>query len=64
VIEARNAQKQQFGGERLMQELERAGAGGLSVLEIRDQLCGAVTQFMDEQDDDIALLVARYRKPA
>lgn len=64
VIEAQNAEKQQFGSERLMQELERAGAGGGSVLELRDQLCGAVTQFMAEQHDDIALLVARYRKPA
>jgi hypothetical protein len=47
-----------------MQQLERAGASGGSALQIRDQLCGAVTQFMAEQHDDIALLVARYRKPA
>jgi serine phosphatase RsbU (regulator of sigma subunit) len=64
VIEAQNAAKEQFGSERLMQQLERAGASGGSALQIRDQLCGAVTQFMAEQHDDIALLVARYRKPA
>lgn len=62
VIEAQNAAKQQFGIERLMQELELAAP--LGVVEIRNQLCAAVTRFMAEQRDDIALLVARYRKPA
>jgi sigma-B regulation protein RsbU (phosphoserine phosphatase) len=62
VIEAQNLEKQQFGSERLVQELERAGQ--LGVVEIRNQLCGAVTRFMAEQRDDIALLVARYRKTA
>ncbi len=64
VIEACNAAKQQFGVERLMQELQRAGVGDSTASEIRDQLCGAVTRFMASQHDDIALLVARYRKLA
>jgi serine phosphatase RsbU (regulator of sigma subunit) len=61
VIEAQNAAKQQFGIERLMQELERSGQ--LDVVDLRNQLCTAVAGFMAEQRDDIALLVARYRKP-
>jgi hypothetical protein len=45
--------------DRLSHELGRAV--GRSALEIRDQLSSAVTEFMAEQHDDIALLVARYR---
>jgi sigma-B regulation protein RsbU (phosphoserine phosphatase) len=59
VIEAQNAAGQYFGAERLAHELTRAA--GRTAREIRDQLCSAVTEFMAEQRDDIALLAARYR---
>jgi phosphoserine phosphatase RsbU/P len=59
VIEARDASGAQFGLARLTQELERWGDEPAQL--IRDRLCDAVTTFMVEQRDDIALLVARYR---
>jgi sigma-B regulation protein RsbU (phosphoserine phosphatase) len=59
VIEARNGAGEQFGPERLMQELGRSQHE--PVQAIRDRVCSAVTEFMVEQRDDIALLVARYR---
>ena len=59
VIEATNLAGEHFGIERLAHELGRAAAH--PAVQIRDQLCSAVTEFMAEQDDDIALLVARYR---
>jgi serine phosphatase RsbU (regulator of sigma subunit) len=62
VIEAMNKAGEQFGPERLARELERAGSR--PVAEIRDQICSAVTEFMLQQHDDIALLVARYRAPS
>jgi len=62
VIEAQNAQGEQFGIERLSHQLSRLGKEPAA--QIRDGLCAAVTEFMDEQHDDIALLVARYRAPA
>jgi sigma-B regulation protein RsbU (phosphoserine phosphatase) len=48
----------------LMRELASAGAGAEPAQLIRDRLCAAVTEFMDEQRDDIALLVARFRAPS
>jgi len=62
VIEAQNAARQQFGVERLSRELCRLGRQPAT--EIRDGLCAAVTEFMATQNDDIAILVARYRAPA
>jgi sigma-B regulation protein RsbU (phosphoserine phosphatase) len=62
VIEAMNQAGEQFGTPRLVHEIERAGSR--PVAEIRDQICSAVTEFMDQQRDDIALLVARYRTPS
>jgi DNA-binding LacI/PurR family transcriptional regulator/serine phosphatase RsbU (regulator of sigma subunit) len=59
VIEARNAAGQQFGIERLSNELCRLSH--CPATEIRDGLCAAVTSFMAAQNDDIAILVARYR---
>jgi phosphoserine phosphatase RsbU/P len=61
VIEARNGAGKQFGPERLMHELGRSPKE--PVQAIRDRLCSVVTEFMVEQRDDIALLVARYRAP-
>lgn len=61
VIEAQNGAGEHFGPQRLMQELARSRQE--PVQAIRDRLCSAVTEFMAEQRDDIALLVARYRAP-
>lgn len=62
VIEAQNAQGEQFGLPRLMTEFERLGRESVAV--IRDALCAAVREFMATQRDDIAILVARHRTPA
>jgi sigma-B regulation protein RsbU (phosphoserine phosphatase) len=62
VIEASNAAGQEYGLDRLSIELERAGV--LPVSEIRDRLLASVCGFLHEQADDIALLVARHRRPA
>ncbi|HXK18742.1 MAG TPA: SpoIIE family protein phosphatase, partial [Polyangiaceae bacterium] len=62
VIEAQNADGEHFGIERLSRELSRLGREPAA--RIRDGLCAAVTEFMAQQHDDIALLVARYRAPA
>jgi phosphoserine phosphatase RsbU/P len=60
VIEAANAAREQYGIERLIAELEAAGSESVTV--IRDRLLGSVQRFLAVQDDDIALLVARYKK--
>jgi sigma-B regulation protein RsbU (phosphoserine phosphatase) len=62
VLEAQNGAGEQFGVERLSRELRRLGRE--PVTQIRDGLCAAVTSFMVDQKDDIALLVARYRAPS
>ena len=62
IFEAPNHTDEQFGIERLSRELARLG--NVPAAQIRDGLCAAVTEFMAEQHDDIALLVARYRAPA
>ena len=62
VIEAANAAGEHYGIERLIAELE--AAGGESVPVIRDRLLTSVQRFLAVQDDDIALLVARYKKGA
>ena len=62
VIEAANAAGEHYGIERLCAELENAGSA--SVSEIRDRLLVSVQSFLAVQDDDIALLIARHRKPA
>jgi len=62
VIEAQNGVGEQYGSQRLMQQLR--SLAGQPVTEIRDGLAASVGEFMAEQRDDIALLVARYRAPA
>ena len=60
VIEAANTSGEHYGIERLCRELEAAGNAAVS--EIRDRLLSSVQRFLARQDDDIALLVARYRR--
>ncbi len=62
VIEAANGAGEHYGIERLCAELEAAGREQLSALEIRDRLLASVQRFLAAQDDDIALLVARYQR--
>jgi phosphoserine phosphatase RsbU/P len=59
VIEAQNRAGERFGLPRLMRELARVGREPAQL--IRDRLGSAVAEFMAEQRDDIALLVARHR---
>jgi sigma-B regulation protein RsbU (phosphoserine phosphatase) len=59
VLEARNAQRQSFGLDRLCAELSRVRTQ--SVEAIRDHLLETVMRWVEVQDDDVTLLVARYR---
>ena len=62
VIEAANAKGEQYGADRLCAELEAAQHDSVTV--IRDRLLSSVRAFLAVQEDDIALLVARHRRPA
>ncbi|HEY4105870.1 MAG TPA: SpoIIE family protein phosphatase [Polyangiaceae bacterium] len=62
VIEATNASGEAYGLDRLCTELEAFAS--LGAAQIVSGLLGSVRAFLDEQLDDIALVVARYRKPA
>jgi len=57
AVEARNAQREQYGVDRLAHELE--AVHDAPVDQIRDHLLGAVQAWMDAQRDDITLVVAR-----
>lgn len=57
IIEARNAQGELFGNERLTTEFARVSH--LPVSEIVEQLMASVHAFMHEQFDDITLVVIR-----
>jgi serine phosphatase RsbU (regulator of sigma subunit) len=59
AVEARNAERKQYGVERLAQELERVHAA--PVHEIREHLLGCLQAWMDVQRDDITLVVARQQ---
>lgn len=60
VTEARNAQGEQFGLERLRHTFEQLAARG--VREIHDGILEVVQRWMAHQEDDITLLVARYTR--
>ncbi|MEO6600660.1 MAG: SpoIIE family protein phosphatase [Polyangiaceae bacterium] len=60
VIEAANAAGEHYGLERLCAEFEAARSESVQV--IRDRLLASVQGYLAVQDDDIALLVARYQK--
>lgn len=57
VVEARNAERRQYGVERLARELE--SVHDAPVEQIRDHLLMSVQGWMDAQRDDITLVVAR-----
>jgi DNA-binding LacI/PurR family transcriptional regulator/serine phosphatase RsbU (regulator of sigma subunit) len=59
AVEARNAERKQYGVERLAQELERVHAA--PVHEIREHLMRCLQAWMDVQRDDITLVVARQQ---
>ena len=62
VIEAANTAGERYGLERLCAQLEAVASA--PVAEIRDRLFSSVQSFLAQQDDDIALLVARHRSPS
>jgi DNA-binding LacI/PurR family transcriptional regulator/serine phosphatase RsbU (regulator of sigma subunit) len=62
AIEATNGAGQQYGIDRLCADL--TSVQDKSVTQIRDHLLASVCAFLAVQEDDIALLVARHRKPA
>ncbi|WP_437874648.1 SpoIIE family protein phosphatase [Sorangium sp. So ce513] len=61
VTEARNAHHEQFGLERLCATIESIQPS--SVTAIRDRIMRDVAGWCPSPDDDITLVVARYRAP-
>jgi sigma-B regulation protein RsbU (phosphoserine phosphatase) len=59
AVEAMNAQRKQYGVERLAAELEKMHAAPVEA--IREHLLHSVEAWMDKQRDDISLVVARQR---
>lgn len=59
ALEARAPGGEPFGMERLLGAVEAAGK--LTVTEIRDHILACLAAFAPEQDDDVALVVARYK---
>ncbi len=59
AVEARNAERQQYGVARLASEL--ASVHAEPVEHIRDHLFGCLARWMDKQRDDITLVVARQK---
>ncbi|WP_433926952.1 SpoIIE family protein phosphatase [Sorangium cellulosum] len=62
VTEARNAHREQFGLERLCAAIEAAQASPVEA--IRDRILREVEGWCPSPDDDITVVVARYRAPA
>ncbi|MGK4006226.1 SpoIIE family protein phosphatase [Sorangium sp. So ce1036] len=61
VTEARNAHREQFGVERLCAAVEATQAAPVDV--IRDRILRDVESWSTSPDDDITVVVARYRAP-
>ncbi|KYF57836.1 hypothetical protein BE08_12795 [Sorangium cellulosum] len=61
VTEARNAHHEQFGLERLCSTIESVQPASVSA--IRDRILRDVAGWCPSPDDDITLVVARYRAP-
>lgn len=62
VIEARDAARGQLGIDRLAAEVERLA--GAPAAEIRDAILAAVAGFAAVPEDDVTVLVARFRASA
>jgi sigma-B regulation protein RsbU (phosphoserine phosphatase) len=62
LSQAMNADYEQFGMERLQAVVH--AARHLPVAEIRDRVLAAVRSFWASQEDDVTLMVIRYRGPA
>jgi serine phosphatase RsbU (regulator of sigma subunit) len=58
AVNSRNAERQQFGTDRLCDLLKRTAIA--TVDQIRDQLVDAIRRFAAERDDDVTLVVARF----
>jgi sigma-B regulation protein RsbU (phosphoserine phosphatase) len=65
LVEARNAQGQDYGDARLRRAVARA-AGSRTAREVRDSILGDLSNFKgdEEQADDITVVVVRLRWPA
>ncbi|WP_437838457.1 SpoIIE family protein phosphatase [Sorangium sp. So ce1153] len=61
VTEARNAHQEQFGLERLCSTIEAAQAEPADA--IRDRILREVESWCPSPDDDVTIVVARYRAP-
>ncbi|XXX80224.1 SpoIIE family protein phosphatase [Sorangium sp. So ce134] len=61
VTEARNAQQEQFGLERLCSAVEASQDAPVDV--IRDRILRDVESWCSSPDDDLTLVVARHRAP-
>ncbi|XXT22710.1 SpoIIE family protein phosphatase [Sorangium sp. So ce429] len=61
VTEARNAHQEQFGLERLCSTIEAAQAEPVDA--IRDRILRDVESWCSSPDDDVTIVVARYRAP-
>ncbi len=59
AIESRSARGEPFGMERLVSAVEAAGSR--PVAELRDHILADLNAFAPKRDDDVALVVARYR---
>ncbi|WP_437323194.1 SpoIIE family protein phosphatase [Sorangium sp. So ce381] len=62
VTESRNAHREQFGLERLCTAIEAAQSAPVEA--IRDRILREVEGWCPSPDDDITVVVARYRAPA
>ncbi|HEX3556888.1 MAG TPA: PP2C family protein-serine/threonine phosphatase [Thermoanaerobaculia bacterium] len=65
LVEARNAQGQDYGDDRLRRAVARA-ADSRTAREVRDAILGDLSNFKgdEEQSDDITVVVVRLRWPA
>jgi sigma-B regulation protein RsbU (phosphoserine phosphatase) len=61
MTEARNANRQQYGLDRMCEELRRVRTA--AVEQIRDHLLQSVTAWADPQFDDATLIVLRQSRP-
>jgi serine phosphatase RsbU (regulator of sigma subunit) len=61
LTEARNAHHEQFGLTRVVSVVEEAS--GQPVAAIRDKILAALKAWSVTQEDDVTLLIARYRAP-